>query len=75
MKVYVRDEFQQHGSSHIHLVTHYSDIQNHTDEENDPLEADASRTTSTQAACNILAWTTPDNEIIYNTVVIAVLLI
>ena len=38
-------------------------------------EADASRTTSTQAACIILVWTTPDNEIIYNIVVIVVLLI
>ena len=28
-------EFQQRGSSHIHLAAHYSDIQNHIDEEND----------------------------------------
>ena len=28
-------KFQQHGSSHIHFAAHYSDIQNHTDGEND----------------------------------------
>ena len=28
-------EFQQRVSSHIHLATHYSDIQNHINEEND----------------------------------------
>ena len=38
-------------------------------------EAEASHTTSTQYACIILVWTTPDNEIIYNIVVIVVLLI